>query len=99
MVQIFILETRFELPNGALTLTDWMPAATEEEKRKIVQSAEQEIAAASNAARRDLKQYTAELAVSLAEKKIAVNEATDKILVGDFSARLADSNSASKGGR
>lgn len=63
-------------------------AATEEEKRKIVQSAEQDIASAANAARRDLKNLAAELAVALAEKKIAVNEETDKLLVRDFAANL-----------
>lgn len=63
-------------------------AATEEEKRKIVQSAEQEIAAAAANARRDLKNLAAELAVSLAEQKIKVDESTDKVLVREFAAEL-----------
>jgi F-type H+-transporting ATPase subunit b len=75
-------------------------AATEEEKRKIIQNAEQEIAAAANAARRELKQFAAELAVSLAEKKISVSEAADRALVREFATHLADGNPASsKGGR
>lgn len=67
-----------------------LTAATEEEKRKIVESAEQEITAAASNARRDLKAFAAELAVGLAEKKIAVNEATDKTLIRDFSQGLTD---------
>jgi len=69
-------------------------AATEEEKKKIIATSEQEIAAAANTARRELKQYAAELAVSLAEKRISVDEAADKNLVRDFAAHLNDAPSA-----
>ena len=65
-------------------------AATEEEKRKIIESAEQEIAAAGSAAQRELKQFVAQLAVSLAEKKITVNDATDRKLVQSFTQNLGD---------
>lgn len=63
-------------------------AATEDEKNKILQTAEQEITSASNMARRDLKQYAAELAVALAEKRITVDDAADKNLVREFAAQL-----------
>ena len=59
-------------------------AAAEEAKAKIVKGAEQEIAAAARLARGGLKSYAAELAVSLAEKKIQVNAATDRALVREF---------------
>jgi F-type H+-transporting ATPase subunit b len=65
-----------------------MMAAAEQERRRIVESAEQEIASAAAAARRELKAYTAELAVSLAEKKIRVGESTDEQLVRKFASRL-----------
>jgi F-type H+-transporting ATPase subunit b len=65
-----------------------LKTATEEETRKILETAEQEIAAASTVARRDLKNLAAELAVNLAEKKISVDVATDRRLVGDFVAGL-----------
>jgi len=58
--------------------------AAEQAKAKIVQGAEQEIAAAARLARGELKSYAAELAVSLAEKKIQMNPATDRVLVRDF---------------
>ena len=62
--------------------------AAEEERRRIVESAEQEIASAAATARRDLKAYTAELAVKLAEKKIQIGESTDEKLVRNFASRL-----------
>ena len=51
-------------------------------------SAEQEIAAATNSARRELKAYAAELAVELAEKKIRVGQEADRELVRAFTSRL-----------
>jgi F-type H+-transporting ATPase subunit b len=63
-------------------------AATEEDKKKILQTAEQEITSASNLARNELKKYAAELAVALAEKRITVDEASDKNLVREFATQL-----------
>jgi F-type H+-transporting ATPase subunit b len=59
-------------------------AAAEEAKAKIVHGAEQEIAAAARLARGELKSYAAELAVSLAEKRIQITAATDRALVREF---------------
>jgi len=74
-------------------------ASAEEEKKKILEAAEQEITAAANLARRELKHFAAELAVSLAEKKISVNEATDKVLVRDFAHNLTAPSEGAKGGK
>jgi F-type H+-transporting ATPase subunit b len=63
-------------------------AAAEEDARKIVLSAEQEIAAAVKAARWQLTAYAADLAVGLARKQIQVDAATDQALVLNFSAQL-----------
>jgi F-type H+-transporting ATPase subunit b len=71
-------------------------AATEEEKKKIIEISEQEIAAASNVARRELKKYAAELAIALAEKKVNVDEASDKNLVREFAAQMG-TNADGKG--
>jgi F-type H+-transporting ATPase subunit b len=62
--------------------------AADEDARKIVESAEQEIAAAAKAARRDLTAYAADLAVSLAKKQIHVDASTDSSLVRSFADRL-----------
>ena len=61
-----------------------LQASIEEERKKIVLSSQQEIEAAASQARRELKVYAADLAISLAEKKIHVDEATDKALVRNF---------------
>lgn len=71
-------------------------AAAEEDARKIVSSAEQEIAAASKAARRDLTAYAADLAIGLAKKQIHVDAGTDSTLVRNFADRLG---SAEDGGK
>jgi F-type H+-transporting ATPase subunit b len=64
-----------------------------EDARRIVQSAEQEIAAAARAARRDLTAYAADLAVSLARKQIHVDAGTDQGLIQSFAQQLSDSGS------
>jgi F-type H+-transporting ATPase subunit b len=60
----------------------------EEDARHVVESAQQEIAAATRTAQRDLKTFASELAVSLAEKKIKVDPQTDEALVRGFVAQL-----------
>jgi len=65
-------------------------AAAEEDARKIVAGAEQEIAAAAKSARRDLITYAADLAVSLAQRQIHVDAGTDQALVRNFADRLSD---------
>jgi F-type H+-transporting ATPase subunit b len=64
-------------------------AAAEEDARKIVESVEQEIAAAAKSARRELTAYAANLAVSLAAKQIKVDTATDQALVREFAQELS----------
>ncbi len=66
-----------------------LQAAAQEDARKIVQSAEQEISAAIKAARRALTAYAADLAVGLAKKQIHVDAATDQALVGIFAGQLS----------
>jgi len=76
-------------------------SATEEEAHKIAEAAGQEIQAAARLARRDLTAYAADLAVSLAEKRIQVDAATDRALVLGFVEQLREPNGAGrkKGGR
>jgi F-type H+-transporting ATPase subunit b len=71
-------------------------AAAEEDGRKIVASAEQEIAAAAKAARRDLTAYAADLAVSLAKRQIHVDGTTDERLVRSFAEGLGKPGEGSK---
>ena len=71
-------------------------AAAEEDARKIVLSAEQEVAAAVKAARRRLTAYAADLAVGLARKQIHVDAATDQALVRNFAGKLGNNDDSGK---
>ena len=73
-------------------------AAAEEDARKIVESAEQEIAAAAKLARRELTAYAANLAVSLAARQIKVDTATDQALVRDFAQGLSPKSKTGQDG-
>lgn len=75
-----------------------LEAAAQEDARKIVNSAEQEIAAAVKAARRQLTAHAADIAVGLAQKQIRIDAATDQALVRDFAGQLAASNKTGKDG-
>jgi F-type H+-transporting ATPase subunit b len=73
-------------------------AAAEDDARKIVETAEQEITAVARAARRELTTYAADLAVSLAKKQIQVDDATDQKLIHNFAQQLQDNGGEGKGG-
>ena len=68
-------------------------AATADEAHKIADAAGQEIAAAAKSARRELKAYAADLAVTLASKQIHVDPATDQGLVRRFADQLSNGDS------
>jgi F0F1-type ATP synthase membrane subunit b/b' len=72
-------------------------AASEEDARKIVTAAEQEIAAAAKAARRQLTAYAADLAVGLARKQIHVDATTDQALVRNFAGQLGAADDSGSG--
>ena len=63
--------------------------AIEGERKKILATAEQQIASATAQARRQIQQYAAELAVDQAAKKLTVSAETDRLLVQEFAARVA----------
>lgn len=68
-------------------------ASVEEEKKKILDAAEQEIAAATTQAQRGLQKYAAELAIEQAARKLVVTAETDRLLVQGFARRLAGDDS------
>jgi F-type H+-transporting ATPase subunit b len=63
-------------------------ANIEEEKTKILAAAEQEIAAATTHAQREIQKYAAELAIEQAARKLIVSAETDRLLVESFAHRL-----------
>lgn len=71
-------------------------ASAAEDAQRIIQSAEQEIAAATKAARRELTAYAADLAVSLAAKQINVDTPTDEVLVRRFAQQISNGTSGKK---
>jgi F-type H+-transporting ATPase subunit b len=72
-------------------------ASLEDEKNKILAAADQEIAAATTHARRQLQVYAAELAIDQAARKLVVTAETDRLLVQGFAQRLA--GDTTKGGQ
>ena len=62
--------------------------AAEEDARRVIETAESEIASAAKSARRELRIYAAELAVELAKKNIKVDAQTDAALVRGFVSQL-----------
>jgi F-type H+-transporting ATPase subunit b len=70
-----------------------LKAAVEDEKQKILASAEQEIAAATMHAQKLLQQHAAELAIEQAARKLVVSAETDRLLVQGFAQRLAGDES------
>lgn len=63
-------------------------ASVEDDKQKILAAAEQEIAAATSLARRQIQQFAAELAIDQAARKLVVTAETDRLLVQSFARRL-----------
>ena len=63
-------------------------AAAEDDKKKIVESAAQEIDVAAKSARRELAAYAADLAVDMARKRIQVDVPADQSLVSGFAQTL-----------
>jgi F-type H+-transporting ATPase subunit b len=101
--------SKLDVEIGGMRATAEQEAAAEEQRikiaatedvRKIVESAEQEIAAAAKSARRELTAYAADLAVSLAKKQIHVDAATDQVLLHNFAQQLsANGGEPRKGGQ
>jgi F-type H+-transporting ATPase subunit b len=65
----------------------------EEEKQNILAAAEQEIAAATMRAQKQLQQHAAELAIEQAARKLVVSAETDRLLVQSFAQRLTGDES------
>lgn len=87
-LDIEIAQMRAEADDSAKTEEQRLRHASEDERKRIVQSAEQEINMAAGAARRELKSYAAELAVDLAGKKIKVGQSADQTLVREFTGKI-----------
>jgi len=83
-----VADIRSAAEHEAATEEERIRATAEEDKRKVVEAAESEIAAIARSARHDLKSYAASLAVDIAAHKIKVDDDTDQTLVRQFVGRL-----------
>lgn len=63
-------------------------ANVEEEKAKILAAADAEIQSATAAARRDIQQFAAGLAIEQAARKLVVTAETDRLLIENFARHL-----------
>jgi F-type H+-transporting ATPase subunit b len=68
-------------------------ANVEEEKKKILAAAEQEISAATTHAQRQIQKYAAELAIEQAAKKLVITAETDRLLIQNFARRVGADDS------
>jgi F-type H+-transporting ATPase subunit b len=84
--EIAALRTRSEQESAAEEQR--IKATVEDEKKKILASAEQEIAAATSHAQKQLQQYAAGLAIEQAARKLVVSAETDRLLVQGFAQKL-----------
>lgn len=64
-----------------------------EEKQRILEAAEQEIASAQGQAERSLREYAAKLAVERAAQSMSITPEQDSALVREFASRLASKES------
>lgn len=96
--QIAAMKTQAE--KDAVVEEQRFRAAAEEEKNKILASAEQEIASAAQHAQRQLQQYAATLAIEQAARRLVISAETDRLLVQNFAQRLAAGQTdGNKGGQ
>jgi F-type H+-transporting ATPase subunit b len=72
-------------------------ASIEAERQRIMEAVSRDIAAASSAAQRELKRFTAGLAVDRAAQRMALTENEDRALIQEFSQNL--SHQARNGGK
>jgi F-type H+-transporting ATPase subunit b len=88
-----IAAMRTHAEEDSVTEEQRIKATVEEEKKKILASAEQEIAAATMHAQKQLQQHAAELAIEQAARKLVVSAETDRLLVQGFAQRLTGDES------
>ena len=83
-----IAALRTDSDRAAVEEEQRLHAQGEEEKARILQAAEQEIAAASAAAQRSLRAYAAEVAVNRAAAQLQITPEDDRVLIENFAGKL-----------
>jgi F-type H+-transporting ATPase subunit b len=88
-----IAAMRAEAEKASILDEQRIKASVEEDKQKILATAEQDIIAATALAQRQIQQYAAELAIDQAARKLVVTAETDRLLVQSFARRLMGDDS------
>jgi F-type H+-transporting ATPase subunit b len=88
-----IAALRAENDKAAADEESRIKAQLEDEKKRVVEAAEQEIAAASNAANRSLRAYAAEIAVDRAAQQLQITADDDRVLIESFASKLTTEGS------
>jgi F-type H+-transporting ATPase subunit b len=83
-----VADIRAAAEREAVSEEERIRVSAEEDKHKVVEAAEAEIAAIARSARHDLKSFAASLAVDIAAHKIKVDHNTDQALVRQFVGHL-----------
>ncbi len=83
-----IASLRGESERSALADEEQLKAQMETEKARILQAAEQEIAAASAQAHRSLREYAAQIAVDRAGRSLEITPEDDRWLIKNFVSKL-----------
>lgn len=91
-----IARFRAQVEHDSLEDEKRIKAALQDESARIVATAEQEIAAAAAQARRGLRNFAADLAISHAEKQLVLTPETDRALISEFISQVSTSG-AGKG--
>ena len=92
-----IAQFRAEVERESLGDEARIKAALEEERARIVQSAEQEIGQAAALARRGLRNFAAGLAIDQATRELNMTAETDRALIREFVAEEFVSGAATGG--
>ncbi len=85
-----LAQMRADAEKDAVAEEQRIEAVAKNDAAKILASVEEEVSTAVRSARRELKAYAVDLAVSLAEKQIHVDPATDQNLVNQFAQQLSN---------
>jgi len=88
-----IAAMRAHAEQDAVAAEQRIKSVVEDEKKKILAAAEQEIASASNHAQKQLQRYAAELAIEQAAHRLVVSAETDRLLVQGFARQLTGDES------
>ncbi len=88
-----IAAMRAQSEKDAIADEQRIKSSLEDDKQKILTAAEQEIAAATAQAQRQIQQYAADLAIDQAAHKLVVTAETDRLLIQSFARRLTGNDS------